>query len=53
MAKRTSRFSFSRLGDELHGQLPDLKSIDFSLGDIKTTMDLPTLASLTVNLEVE
>ncbi|MGB3222520.1 MAG: baseplate J/gp47 family protein [Desulforhopalus sp.] len=47
-----SRFSFSRLSDELHGQLPDLKSIAFSLPDIVSVMELATLDSLTVNLEV-
>ncbi len=47
-----SRFSFSKMGDELHGQLPDIKSLVFSLSDIITAMELPTLDTLTVNLEV-
>lgn len=47
-----SRFSFSKLSDELHDQFPDMKSIEFSLSDIVSTMELPTLDSLTVDLEV-
>ncbi len=47
-----SRFSFSRLADELHERLPDLRSIAFSLPDIVSVMELATLDSLTVNLEV-
>ncbi|VFQ47407.1 baseplate J/gp47 family protein [Desulfoluna butyratoxydans] len=47
-----SRFSFSTLAYELHQQLPDLKSVSFSLGDIVSAMEIPTLSSLTVNTEV-
>ncbi|WP_300674073.1 baseplate J/gp47 family protein [Desulfoluna sp.] len=47
-----SRFSFSTLANELHQQLPDLKSVAFSLSDIISTMEIPTLSSLTVTLEV-
>jgi len=47
-----SRFSFSTLANELHQQLPDLKSVAFSLADIISAMEIPTLSSLTVNTEV-
>jgi uncharacterized phage protein gp47/JayE len=47
-----SRFSFSRLSDELHGQLTDIESLAFSLSDIKSAMELPILDTLTVNLEL-
>ncbi len=47
-----ARFSFSRLADELHQRLPDLKSIAFSLPDIVSAMELATLDSLTVSIEV-
>jgi len=47
-----SRFSFSRLADELHQRLPDLMSVAFSLPDIVAAMELATLDPLTVTLEV-
>jgi uncharacterized phage protein gp47/JayE len=47
-----ARLSFSKLSDELHERLPDLKSIAFSLADIVSAMELATLESLTVGLEV-
>lgn len=47
-----SRFSFSKLADELHDQLPDIKSLIFSLSDIKSARELPTLAGLIVNMEI-
>lgn len=47
-----SRFSMSRLGDELHGQVPALLSIVFSRSDIVSGMALPTLDTLSVTLEV-
>jgi uncharacterized phage protein gp47/JayE len=47
-----ARLSFSKLSDELHDKLPDLKSIAFSLPDIVSSMELAMLESLTVNLEV-
>jgi hypothetical protein len=46
-----SRFSFSKLADELHDQLPDLVSVAFSLSDIVNAMEIPTLDTLTVTLE--
>jgi len=47
-----SRFSFSTLANELHQQLPDLKSVAFSLTDIISAMEIPTLSALTVTTEV-
>ena len=46
-----TRFSFSKLGEELHEQLSDLKSVVFSISDIVPGLELPTLESLTVTLE--
>ena len=44
-----SRFSFSRLGDELHDALPDLKSVEFHRGeDIVAYLWLPTLGELEI-----
>ena len=43
-----SRFSFSKLGDELHEQFPDLVSIEFSRKDIVSLMELPVIGSLTL-----
>jgi len=46
-----SRFSFSRLGDELHSSLVDLQSVEFHRGeDIVSLLSLPTLRSLTITL---
>ncbi|WP_027188852.1 baseplate J/gp47 family protein [Desulfovibrio cuneatus] len=45
------RFSLSRLADELHSQLPDLRSIEFGRqGDIVATLALPVLAEFTIAL---
>ncbi len=46
-----SRFSFSKLGDELHNALPDLRSVTFNVSDIVAYLQLPTLESLTVTVE--
>ncbi|ABC33404.1 uncharacterized phage Mu protein gp47-like protein [Hahella chejuensis KCTC 2396] len=46
-----SRFSFSRLAQELHGEFPALASIDFKTSDITSQMDIPRLKSLTVTLK--
>ncbi|MFV0422236.1 MAG: hypothetical protein ACK5LI_08575, partial [Oleidesulfovibrio sp.] len=43
-----SRFSLSVLADELHAQLPELASVEFSRADIVSALELPVLASLTV-----
>ncbi len=48
-----SRFSFSRLGEELHAALPDLRSVEFGREDIVAYLQLPTLASLAVTRGVE
>ena len=46
-----SRFSLSRLDRELHDYFPDLLSIEFDrTKDILSSMDLPQLSSLTVEL---
>jgi uncharacterized phage protein gp47/JayE len=46
------RFSFSKLGQELHKQFPEIHSLDFSLADIVSALNVPTLSSLTVNMAV-
>ena len=46
-----SRFSFSKLGDELHSQFAGIHSVVFSLGDIVTGKWIPRLTSLTVTVE--
>jgi hypothetical protein len=51
-----SRFSFSRLSEELHAALPDLQSVEFTHNaengatgaDITALLELPVLSSLTV-----
>lgn len=51
-----SRFSFSRLSEELHAALPDLRSVEFTHdgeggavgADIVAQLKLPTMAALTV-----
>jgi len=48
-----SRFSLSRLAEELHAALPDLRSVEFGRGDIVAQLELPVLASLNVALGVE
>ncbi|HEU6437425.1 MAG TPA: baseplate J/gp47 family protein [Nitratidesulfovibrio sp.] len=53
-----SRFSFSRLSEELHAALPDLQSVEFTHdgeggavgADIVAQLQLPVLGSLTVSL---
>jgi len=48
-----TRFSFSKLDQQLHNQLSDLESVDFSLSDIiPEQIDLPVLSSLTITMEV-
>ena len=48
-----SRFSFSRLDEELHTRFLQLESIEFNQGDIVATLELPVLASLIVDEGVE
>lgn len=46
-----SRFSFSRLDQDLHAALPDLLSVEFDrTEDIVSAMDLPVLGTLAVTL---
>lgn len=45
-----SRFSFSRLGQELHDTYPQIASVQFSLADIISGLDIPRLKSLTVRV---
>lgn len=45
-----SRFSFSRLGEELHVEFSELESVTFSLTDIISGLSVPRLASLDVVL---
>lgn len=41
-----SRFSFSRLGEELHLQFPDIESLDFDNVDILSELNIPRIRSL-------
>ncbi|RTP98392.1 hypothetical protein EKN38_21325 [Enterobacter sp. WCHEn045836] len=43
-----SRFSMSRLGEELHAAFPDIESLEFSLDDIISELNVPRLRSLSV-----
>ena len=45
-----SRFSFSRLGAELHQQLPELQSLDIEQNDIISGLAIPRLSTLDVIL---
>ena len=47
-----ARFSFSKLGQELHRDLSGLHSVDFSLPDIVSQLWVPRLTSLTVNISI-
>ena len=44
-----SRFSFSRLDEELHARFIALESIEFNQGDIVATLELPVLETLVVD----
>ncbi|OFJ43002.1 hypothetical protein BJN42_23690 [Pseudomonas koreensis] len=47
-----SRFSFSRLAEELHQQFADIASLRFTPGvDITSGLDIPRLTSLKVNVQ--
>ena len=46
-----SRFSFSRLTQELHRTFPEIDSLDFANNDIVTALSLATLNQLTVTME--
>ena len=43
-----SRFSMSRLGEELHDAFADIESLEFSLGDILSGLDVPRLRTLSM-----
>jgi len=43
-----SRFSFSRLGEELHQQFPGIESLDFANADIVSELSIPRIQSLEV-----
>lgn len=45
------RFSFSRLGQEIHQAFPLAESLTFSLADIVSGLNVPRLNALTVSLE--
>ncbi|MFA0810854.1 baseplate J/gp47 family protein [Microbulbifer epialgicus] len=50
LVKPWSRFSFSFLGGELHGQFELLRGVDFNLDYIVSQMDLPRINSLSVTV---
>nr|WP_178088550.1 MULTISPECIES: baseplate J/gp47 family protein [unclassified Pseudomonas] len=45
-----SRFSFSRLGEELHQQFPGIESLHFDNADIVSELSIPRINSLEVTL---
>ncbi|UXI00425.1 baseplate J/gp47 family protein [Photobacterium sp. TY1-4] len=47
-----SRFSFSKLGQELHAQFPSIASLEFGQADIINELTIPRLNTLEVTLEV-
>lgn len=47
-----SRFSFSKLGQELHAQFPGIASLEFGQADIINDLTIPRLNTLEVTLEV-
>jgi uncharacterized phage protein gp47/JayE len=46
-----ARFSFSRLGEELHEQFPHIESLDFANTDILSVLNIPRIRSLEVILD--
>lgn len=46
-----SRFSFSRLGEELHAQFPRIESLRFSNADILSELNIPRIEALEVLLD--
>ncbi|WP_183786207.1 baseplate J/gp47 family protein [Pseudomonas sp. JAI115] len=46
-----SRFSFSRLGEELHAQFPRIESLRFANSDILSELNIPRLQRLEVKLD--
>ncbi len=47
-----ARFSFSRLGEELHAQFSNIQSIAWGQTDIVSQMNIPRLQALNITLEV-
>ncbi|MDD1792513.1 baseplate J/gp47 family protein [Enterovibrio sp. ZSDZ42] len=45
------RFSFSRLGQELHAQFAGIDSLEFEQSDIESNLTIPRLSSLTVAMQ--
>ncbi|WP_313375504.1 baseplate J/gp47 family protein, partial [Pantoea sp. CTOTU50773] len=45
------RYSFSNLGREIHRTFPEVDSVNFTLGDIVSDLNVPRLKSLTVSIE--
>lgn len=46
-----SRFSFSRLSEELHTQFPGIESLEFPYSDILSELNIPRIKSLRVTLD--
>ena len=46
-----SRFSFSRLTEELHDQFPNIESMRFAGTDIVSGLNIPRIQSLSVTLQ--
>ncbi|QNS14288.1 baseplate J/gp47 family protein [Mannheimia bovis] len=44
-----SRFSWSRLGEEIHKQIPSIKSIIWGQNDVISDLDIPRIQQLTVS----
>ncbi|MBD8515163.1 baseplate J/gp47 family protein [Photobacterium sp. CAU 1568] len=45
------RFSFSKLGQELHAQFPGVESLEFAQADILNNLTIPRIGTLEVTLE--
>ncbi len=45
------RFSFSKLGQELHAQFPELESLEFDNADIINNLTVPRIQTLEVSIE--
>ncbi len=46
-----SRFSFSRLTEELHAQFPNISSLRFANSDILSALDIPRISTLGIVLQ--
>lgn len=44
------RFSFSKLGEEIHEQFPEIKSIVWAQGDIVNALNIPTIGNFNLML---